>query len=300
VAPLRRSSNGAIWVIINNPPSAQQLAQEVGISISHFHSVFKAVVGESIAEYCLRLRIERAAALLKYSAWDIGEIGGLCGFQTHASFSRRFKQFYLLTPRQYRKQQTVSPFLQGNLRQTIQANEIRVGASKVQAAVSEWPELGLICLRFYGPVHGIYKPWRTMLSWFRNLDLDRSQARFFGLWFDGWESLNNNKFRYECAIHLPNSENLELPYWAYRRTIPDGLVAHATTSGSIQHIERDWLLFSTDWFPYSSYQPRGEFVMDEYPQELTRGSLFANFAKFLSVGIPIQMCIPVQTTPHLG
>lgn len=284
----------------HDPPSVQKLADQIGVSVSHLHSIFKAIVGESIAQYCLRLRIERAAAYLKYSSWDIGEIGGLCGFQTHASFSRRFRQFYQLTPRQFRQQEIAPTFLQGNVRQKIQANDIRIKESTVHATVSEWPELSLICFRFYGPIHDIYKPWKTMLKWFKSLDLDHSQARFFGLWFDGWEALDNKKFRYECAIYIPNGDNLALPYWAYLRTVPSGLVAHATTSGSIQHIENDWMAFSMEWLPYSNYQPRGHFVMDEYPPQLLKGSLIANFIKLLCVKTPMKMCIPVQNTPVLG
>ena len=74
-----------------------------GYSLPHFHRIFSAEIGENIAAYIRRVRLERAARKLMFGAVDLTEVALSIGYQSHPAFSRAFKQQYGYTPSQFRK-----------------------------------------------------------------------------------------------------------------------------------------------------------------------------------------------------
>jgi AraC family transcriptional regulator len=79
------------------------LAAVAGFSVPHFHRIFSASTGESIASYIRRLRLERAGRKLRMGAVDITEVALAAGYDTHAAFSKAFKQQFGLSPSEFRQ-----------------------------------------------------------------------------------------------------------------------------------------------------------------------------------------------------
>src|SRR5512134_718823 len=88
---------------ISEPLDRETLAEVAGFSIPHFHRVFTAQVGESAVSYIRRLRLERAGRKLRMGAVDITEVALAAGYETHAAFSKAFKQQFGLSPREFRQ-----------------------------------------------------------------------------------------------------------------------------------------------------------------------------------------------------
>ena len=88
---------------IHEPLDRETLAAVAGFSIPHFHRVFTAQVGESAASYVRRLRLERAGRKLRMGAVDITEVALAAGYESHAAFSKAFKQQFGLSPREFRQ-----------------------------------------------------------------------------------------------------------------------------------------------------------------------------------------------------
>src|SRR5512140_444878 len=88
---------------INEPLDRETLAAVAGFSIPHFHRVFTAQVGESAISYIRRLRLERAARKLRMGAVDITEVALAAGYETHAAFSKAFKQQFGFSPSEFRQ-----------------------------------------------------------------------------------------------------------------------------------------------------------------------------------------------------
>ena len=83
--------------------SLEQVAQQADISPFHFHRLFHDSIGETLKQYTMRLRLERAAYELRLREDSILDIALNCGFQSHETFSRAFKRHFDRTPRQFRK-----------------------------------------------------------------------------------------------------------------------------------------------------------------------------------------------------
>ncbi len=88
---------------IDEPLNRDVLAAVAGFSVPHFHRIFSASTGESIAGYIRRVRLERAGRKLRMGAVDITEVALAAGYDTHAAFSKAFKQQFGLSPSEFRQ-----------------------------------------------------------------------------------------------------------------------------------------------------------------------------------------------------
>lgn len=79
------------------------LAAVAGFSVPHFHRIFTAQMGENIVSYVRRVRMERAGRKLRMGAVDITEVALSAGYDSHAAFSKAFKQQFGLSPSEFRE-----------------------------------------------------------------------------------------------------------------------------------------------------------------------------------------------------
>jgi AraC family transcriptional regulator len=277
------------------PLKVSQLAKEVGLSVSHFHLAFQSIVGESVMQHILRIRLEHAASLLTYSSWQAGDIGFACGFQSAANFSRSFKHHFGVSPQQFRNDENTLPFLRGYFRsrpeQELHNSELKLPTVRLE----DWLQLHAICLRFYGRVNDIYKPWMELIGWAKGNLTHLQECRFLGLWFDDWSGQDDLHYRYECAIITADVDTLEIPEPYFIRKIPAGKVAVATTLGTLSAIDRAWRAFGTGWLPFSGYQPRENFFIDEYNNDFMLKPSIRKFTSIILGKIEMDMCIPIQS-----
>jgi AraC family transcriptional regulator len=87
----------------DEPLNREVLAAVAGFSVSHFHRVFTAHAGQSIADYVRRVRLERAGRKLRMGAVDIMEVALAAGYHTHAAFAKAFKQEFGVSPSEFRQ-----------------------------------------------------------------------------------------------------------------------------------------------------------------------------------------------------
>ena len=92
-----------IWDHIDEPLNRELLAAVAGFSVPHFHRVFISCVGDNIASYVRRVRMERAGRKLRMGAVNITEVALAAGYDTHAAFGKAFKQQFGLSPSAFRQ-----------------------------------------------------------------------------------------------------------------------------------------------------------------------------------------------------
>ena len=100
-----RSENIKEYVEQNytNPElSVGMIADVFSISMNYLSKYFKEQNGEGLAEYIVRLRIEKAKELLKTSGNTINQISQEIGFYSANVFIRAFKKMEGITPGKYR------------------------------------------------------------------------------------------------------------------------------------------------------------------------------------------------------
>lgn len=81
----------------------EDLARRAGFSLPHFQRLFTAHVGESIGAYVRRARMERAAQQLLAKEANITGLALAAGYETHSAFSKAFKQYFGVSPSEFRE-----------------------------------------------------------------------------------------------------------------------------------------------------------------------------------------------------
>ena len=85
------------------PLSLAVLSPLVGYTPQYLSSLFSRTVGISIQEFLQRLRIEEACKLLAQTQLPTAEIAAAVGYQDTRHFSKLFRRFQGISPKEYRK-----------------------------------------------------------------------------------------------------------------------------------------------------------------------------------------------------
>lgn len=83
--------------------SSVEIAHKVGLSRSHFSTLFKKSVGESFYTFSEKLKLSAACELLEMTSLTLQEIGEKIGIQDGKYFSKWFKKCMGQTPSEYRQ-----------------------------------------------------------------------------------------------------------------------------------------------------------------------------------------------------
>lgn len=86
---------------LQDPPTIEGLAREVGLNKNKLQSGFKAMYGTTINRYLRDARLRHAKMLLTEDLKSIGEIAEEVGYSNSSQFSRRFQERYGLLPSHY-------------------------------------------------------------------------------------------------------------------------------------------------------------------------------------------------------
>jgi AraC-like DNA-binding protein len=84
-----------------SPPTLEQLGKEVGCSAYHLSRTFSQETGSTIPQYLQRLRMERAAELLRSGKYNVTEAALEVGYSSFSHFSLTFRQTHGCCPGLY-------------------------------------------------------------------------------------------------------------------------------------------------------------------------------------------------------
>ncbi len=88
------------------PPSLNELAKEVGLSLKRLKEGFKQIYGDSVYSFLFDYKMEYARRLLDSGQYNVNEIGLRIGYSTSSHFIAAFKKKYGTTPKKYMQELT--------------------------------------------------------------------------------------------------------------------------------------------------------------------------------------------------
>jgi len=92
----------------HNDIGIDEVCEFVGLSVSHFCTLFKQVTGSTFLEYVTRCRIEKAKYMLLNSEVKVYQLAPLVGYQDSKYFTQVFKKMTGMTPSEYRVSEQIS------------------------------------------------------------------------------------------------------------------------------------------------------------------------------------------------
>jgi AraC-like DNA-binding protein len=96
-----RKAKDIIIAKIAEPPSLQELADEIGLSLKKLKDGFKQIYGDSVFSFLFDYKMEVARKLLESGDNNVNEVGHKVGYSTSSHFIAAFKKKYGTTPKKY-------------------------------------------------------------------------------------------------------------------------------------------------------------------------------------------------------
>jgi AraC family transcriptional regulator len=271
--------------------SLHQLSEVAGFSPFHFHRIFKVLTAETLQDYVLRLRLERAAMLLKTAPrLSITAAAQQAGFVSPSHFSRVFKQHYGITARAWDRQ---TPLKNSKNGQILDGFPLYTVAKLAEIADEREFEVYFRALPAqrvaYVRVTNSYAPERVargyerLQAWYTAQGKAWSSALVLGMSQDDPEVTPLKLCRYDWCVAIPAEwqGNGEISV----RTLPAMTLAAIHCCGDIYRVDRAWQYLFRYWLPRSPLLPANLPAMEIY-RRLPLGEL--DWTEFdLDCAIPI-------------
>lgn len=205
--------------------SLEEIAQVACFSMFHFHRIFRAIVGETVAEFTRRLRLEWAAnQLLVHHNKDITTIAIATGFSSSQNFAKAFRQYFAMSPRGYRKSKIGNKISkQGNAfslqtRYNVDilpsnfTNHERLRLMTMNAEVKELPEYNVAYVRKIGRYgkETCEQAFGELMHWAGPHGYLTSGI-MLGVYWDNPEVTAPEKCRTDACITVPPNTKTEAP-----------------------------------------------------------------------------------------
>lgn len=83
------------------PPSLQELANEIGLTLKKLKDGFKQIYGDTVYSFLLDYKMEHSRKLLESNLYNVNEVGLQVGYSTASHFIAAFKKKFGTTPKKY-------------------------------------------------------------------------------------------------------------------------------------------------------------------------------------------------------
>lgn len=108
-SPVIQKAVACIESGLSNDLSLSALASVLNINASYLSSLFRKETGQTVTEYVNETRMKRGAHLLRTSRLQVQTIAQHCGISDVNYFSKMFKRYYGVTPKQFREEGSAHP-----------------------------------------------------------------------------------------------------------------------------------------------------------------------------------------------
>ena len=272
----------------------EELAQVACFSEFHFHRIFGAVSGETLNNFTNRLRLEKAARLLRFSDQSLTDIALDCGFSSSATFSRAFRAGYETSPSQFRNTGEIKNSKICKELFTGQEYVLPMSAEEKRAAFPvrfvDFPERQVAYIRVAKAfeMDRVLSAFKTMTDWAKSQNIF-DKATFFGMTVDDPDVTPKHLYRYEACLTSPVP--FECAEGISKLTLPAMRYAVIEVSGDIYKVGTAWDYFIREWLINSPYEPEHapalEIFMDK--EKATDWSHFE-----------LQLCLPIRKLAEKG
>jgi AraC family transcriptional regulator len=243
---------------LDRPVKLKELARVACFSEFHFHRIFGAVAGETLNSFTTRLRLEKAARLLRFSDDRLTDIALDCGFSSSATFSRTFRAGYGTSPSEFRKTGEIKKRKIRKAIHTGQEYVLPMSLAEKRAAfpvrLIDLPERNVAYIRVRDAfeMDRVLAAFRAIIAWARAQKIFATGI-LFGMTVDDPDVTPKHLYRYEACLAstLPfkcaeGISKLKLPAMRY---------AAIRVSGDIRRVATAWDYLIRSWLIASAYEP---------------------------------------------
>lgn len=242
-----------------------ELAERANFSPFHFQKVFKAVVGETPKQYVIRLRLEGASHQIVLNPEDsMLKVAFDFGFASLEAFSRAFKNYYLISPDEFRKssEEEKMEIVQRQVKskwKSVLSGELFLSTTVEEGADCLEIEVLRVPLRkmVYIPVTlqdipTVVDGYKRIKQWAQVRGLMEPGAKMVGLMrdFPLFTALEKCRF-YTC---VPVEQKPEVGGEVHYLELSEKTCAKFVVTGGIDALIKAITQFANHWLPDSGYK----------------------------------------------
>jgi len=276
---------------LGQPLRLNDVSRAAGLSPFHFHRVFHAMVGVTLADFVKRLRLEKALHMMSHGGRaSLTTIALSCGFSSSSDFSRAFKQRFGVPPSAFDLKSWRNAHLV-ELEATVPGAPARLHLDKLPTAhnpdgfrvqIRALPARTVAYIRVRNPYQGdaVAKATHRLIAWAERNAL--SDGQWLGYQWDNPEITSLEDCQYHIAVE---AERFTPKGEIGRFRFPPMVVAQVELRGGI-----DLELRALQWI-YGTWLPRSGYVPDDHPGfEAFMGRPFAHGTEYfeLYAQIPVR------------
>ena len=239
----------------------QKLAEMSNLSTYHFHRIMKAFLGETLGAYIIRVRLETAVRLLRYTDLPVEQIAYSVGYEMPSSLSKSFKQFYDITPLEYRNNKNfvimkpvqLNPDLNLKSPKVIDIETKKAIYIRLTGAYSE--------LDFCGA-------WGKLWAYVKENKLFSAGIEHISIYHDDPKVTNSEKLRTDVCLVLPKPA--EPKGEIGMKEIAGGKYAVFSYQGPYTNLGIVYDTIFAQWLPDSGYELRNAPLYEKYINDPSR------------------------------
>lgn len=223
-----------------------------GFSYFHFHRLFVAYVGESLAHYLKRIRLERAVHDLNYKQIPVTEVALNAGYATPSAFNKAFRAFFGVNPTEYKKQKP-------HPKEYTMIEPVRIETLK---------PFDVYCARHVGDYNQLGEAWERLMAFAYPLKINAKknllgpEAWMIGIGYDNPDVTPTEKLRSDACISA--DDDVEPGTGIDRKTIAGGRYAVFLHKGAYDKLPDVYRSIFNYWVKEYDAELRDEPVFERY------------------------------------
>jgi len=282
--------------------SLDRLSQIACFSPFHFHRIFQGITGETLNAHVRRVRLERAALLLRTSPRRrITDAAIETGFAGTAEFSRAFKNHFGRAPSSWDRR---SPLEKSKICKAPDGlsfytlEELEDWAANVRVQVSRLEAFRYVYIRVFAPYGNmrLVDAYYSLTGWLAERGTDMRGVVFIGMSLDDPAITPSEQCRFDMGVAFrkqPESDGLLSEILRSRGQAEAGIalpdrsecdprefsirdleaqeIAAIHCIGDLGHVDRAWHYLYRIWLPSGAFEPANFPAMEVFvrqPEEI--------------------------------
>lgn len=255
--------------------SIEELSNAAGFSKYHFSRIFQGMLHESPAHYVNRIRMENALFMLAHRLdKNMTDIAYELGFSDSAVFSRAFKNYYGVSPREYRREYSK------NCKDSFLLSEYNKNTAKKEWADNPFPVTGQITIvnldekqvayvRHTGTYETLAKEYggliQTLFTYAQKQQLlVENQNWVLAMYHDNPIFGEESQFRTSLCLTVPENKLIQEEGVLGRMKLEGGLYAVGHFQIQQEQYSDAWNYMYQEWITCSGYVPRNSYPFEVY------------------------------------
>lgn len=241
--------------------SIKELAEISNLSQFHFHRILTGILGETVGNYITRKRVETAAHLIRYTNLEIKEIAYSIGYETPSTLTKIFRQYYNISPTEYRKNKKF--FI---IRHEINNPKIQLNLPNI----IEIPEKQVIYVRITGKYgnDNYIKVWNELWKLAKENELLTKETERIGISYDDPKITENDKCKYDACLTIKKAFKPQGKFGI--KKIQGGKFAVFTYQGNYKNLGAVYDTIFGEWLINNQYELRNVPVIEKKANDISQ------------------------------